>query len=73
MPEVDGYQATKAIRTLELNRNLPHLPIVALTAHALEDVRRQCLDAGMDGFLTKPINTRYLIRLLEQMTRDSLA
>lgn len=69
MPHLDGYQATEAIRAYERSHNLPRLPIVALTAHALEDVRRHCLDAGMDDFLTKPINTRYLERVLALTTR----
>lgn len=69
MPHMDGYQATEAIRAFEKSQNLPRLPIVALTAHALEDVRRRCLAAGMDDFLTKPINTRNLQRMLAQLTR----
>lgn len=71
MPHMDGYQATEAIRAFEKSHNLPRLPIVALTAHALEDVRRRCIAAGMDDFLTKPINTRSLERMLAQLTRDS--
>jgi CheY-like chemotaxis protein len=55
MPEMDGYQATAAIRNLERNRG-GRIPIVALTAHAHPDDERKCLDAGMDGYLTKPID-----------------
>jgi CheY-like chemotaxis protein/anti-sigma regulatory factor (Ser/Thr protein kinase) len=72
MPHMDGYEATEAIRQFEEEHHLPHLPIVALTAHALEDVRRRCIDVGMDDFLTKPINTRLLVRVLDRMARERL-
>ena len=54
MPEMDGYAATRAIRALEEQGMLRHIPIVALTAHATEADRQRCLEAGMDSFLTKP-------------------
>ncbi len=56
MPGMDGVEATTAIRAAERENNRPRTPIVALTADALEDGRRACLDAGMDGFLTKPVD-----------------
>jgi PAS domain S-box-containing protein len=55
MPVLDGYQATRQIRRWETEHARPHLTIVALTASAFEDDRQNCLDAGMDDFLTKPI------------------
>lgn len=64
MPEVDGYQATREIRAFESAGGHPRVPIIALTAHALEEVRGRCLQAGMDDFLTKPVNTRQLVRVL---------
>jgi len=64
MPEVDGYQATRLIREYERKHQMVRLPIVALTAHALEEVRQRCLDAGMDDFLTKPVSTRQLEKVL---------
>lgn len=70
MPHMDGYEATEAVRAYEKSHNLPRLPIVALTAHALEDVRRRCIESGMDDFLTKPINTRHLERILVQLTHE---
>lgn len=66
MPEMDGYQATRLIRDYEQKHQLPRLPIVALTAHALEEVRHRCLDAGMDDFLTKPVSTRQLEKVLSR-------
>ena len=55
MPGMDGIEATKAIRAAELAAGRAPLPIVALTADALETGKRACIDAGMDGFLTKPV------------------
>lgn len=64
MPEMDGYRATRLIRDYERQHQLARLPIIALTAHALEEVRQRCLDAGMDDFLTKPVSTRQLEKML---------
>ncbi len=60
MPEMDGFQATRKIRQLEAEGGLPVVPIIALTAHAIKERLDQCLDAGMDGHLTKPISGRAL-------------
>lgn len=57
MPELDGLEATKKIRALEVNTN-NHLPIVALTAGALKEEKEKCLAAGMDEFLTKPLESK---------------
>ena len=61
MPEMDGYQATEAIRT---RLGLQDLPVIAMTAHALEAERRQCLDAGMNDHIPKPVDPDHLIRRL---------
>ncbi|MCA9726721.1 MAG: response regulator, partial [Candidatus Eisenbacteria bacterium] len=66
MPEFDGLQATRAIRTLE-ERFGGHVPIVALTASAMESDRRKCLEAGMDDYLSKPIRSEDLIAKIGQM------
>ena len=67
MPVMDGYAATEEIRRREGAER--HTPIVALTAHAQEDNRRQCLEIGMDGFVTKPMNGQ----ALEDVIRTWLA
>ncbi|WP_371194687.1 ATP-binding protein [Glaciecola sp. SC05] len=66
MPVMDGYEATKAIRTLEEQTNRPHCPVVSLTAHALNGDKEKCLSAGMDVYLTKPIDRNALYFTLNQ-------
>jgi two-component system, sensor histidine kinase and response regulator len=68
MPEMDGFAATAAIREREKTTG-HHLPIVALTAHAMEGDRERFLDAGMDGYLSKPIHVQELEEMLAGFTR----
>ncbi len=63
MPEMDGLEATRTIRREELRREV-RVPIVALTAHALSSDQDRCRDAGMDAYLTKPVQIEALERLL---------
>lgn len=60
MPVLDGYDATKEIRRREQAKNKPRTPIIALTAHALQEHLQQSLMAGMDDFLTKPLRLQTL-------------
>ena len=66
MPEMDGYEATRKIRADEQKRGLGHLPVIALTAHALSGDREKCLEAGMDDFLGKPFQVSDLEMMLER-------
>jgi len=66
MPVLDGFEATRRIRLWEGGRDTRRMPIIALTAHAFEEDRQHCSDAGMDGFLTKPISYRKLVATLEK-------
>ncbi len=54
MPEMDGFSATLAIRQIEKNKGLNQTPIIALTAHVEESIKRKCLESGMNDFLSKP-------------------
>ncbi len=66
MPEMDGLEATAAIRAGEQEAGR-RLPILALTAHALNGDRERCLAAGMDGYLAKPIQTAQLLHALAEV------
>jgi CheY-like chemotaxis protein len=65
MPLLDGLQVTRAIRVKEQKQG-GHIPIIALTAHSTREDRAQCLQAGMDGFLTKPVASADLFALIEE-------
>jgi two-component system sensor histidine kinase/response regulator len=71
MPEVGGFEATKAIREREKNRG-EHIPIIALTAHAMTGDRERCLDSGMDEYLSKPIQPAQLFEAIEKVTAGLL-
>lgn len=66
MPRRNGFSATRAIRQHEATVG-GHVPIIALTAHALKGDREKCLDAGMDAYLSKPIHANELIDLVESI------
>lgn len=65
MPEMNGHEATAAIRRLEEETGT-HVPIVGVTAHALKGDRERCLEAGMDDYLSKPISPRALLEKVER-------
>ena len=69
MPEMDGYEATAAIREQEQNTGI-HTPIIALTAHAMKGDREKCLDAGMDGYITKPIKSKILLAEIKRVMSE---
>jgi len=65
MPEMDGYEATRRIHAIA-----PGLPVIGLTAHAMQEAREQCLAAGMVAHVTKPINVNDLVEVLLQQLSD---
>jgi PAS domain S-box-containing protein len=69
MPEMNGYEATRRIR-IEEQLSGRHVPIIAITAHAMPGAREECLHHGMDGYLSKPISTRELWQALETLQGD---
>jgi CheY-like chemotaxis protein len=65
---LDGLRATKMIREAEQSRGKGRTPIIALTAHAITGYREQCVEAGMDDYLTKPIAEAELVRKILEST-----
>lgn len=63
MPTMDGYTATKLLRQQPVYAKLP---VIALTAHATEEFRRECLEAGMNDFLAKPFDARSLLSKVQE-------
>lgn len=72
MPVMDGFEATRQIRALEQQKNLTPVPIVALTAHALDHIKQECFAAGMDGHLSKPFDVAQLDKILQQFSSIQL-
>ncbi|MBL4620973.1 MAG: response regulator [Immundisolibacteraceae bacterium] len=66
MPVMDGYEATSTIRCPESGVLDPEVPIIALTANAMSDDRQHCIDAGMNDYITKPIDPSTLLKRLER-------
>ena len=66
MPELDGLQTTRRIREMEQSFTKPRIPIIAMTAHAMASDRDNCLQAGMDDYVSKPINPQTLLTALQR-------
>lgn len=66
MPVMDGLEATRAIRSWEESAG-GHATIIAMTAYAMKGDRERCLEAGMDGYVSKPIDSKELFRLIDEL------
>lgn len=66
MPKLDGYDTTRRLRLREIGGQ--HVPVIAITAHAMEGERQKCLEAGMDDYLSKPFTQDQLAAVLERWT-----
>ena len=71
MPDMDGFEVTRAIRRREQTSGV-HLPIIAMTAHAMQGDRELCLTAGMDGYISKPINRNDLFAAVRSASRKGV-
>jgi CheY-like chemotaxis protein len=72
MPEMGGFEATGVIRARESAYG-GHIPIVAMTAHAMKGDRERCVEAGMDDYMSKPIDGRRLIALIDDIAQRAAA
>jgi two-component system sensor histidine kinase/response regulator len=72
MPDMGGLEATQRIREFEKSRGT-HIPIVAMTAHAIKGDREQCLEAGMDDYVSKPIDPKALFEAIEAISAKQAA
>lgn len=73
MPEMDGFSATVAIRKIEKDKGLTQTPIIALTAHVEEDIKRRCLDSGMNAFISKPFLFEDLETMVNKVRREEFS
>jgi len=71
MPEMDGYSATRIIREREVHTGA-HIPIIAMTAHAMTGDRERCLQAGMDDYVSKPVKSEVLLEVLQKWASPAL-
>ena len=68
MPRLNGFEATAAIRAQERSRG-GHIPIIAMTAHALKEDKDRCVEAGMDAYISKPVDFNVCLQLIEEILK----
>jgi CheY-like chemotaxis protein len=66
MPEMNGFDATKIIRDAQSKILDHHVPIIAMTAHAMKGDRERCIDAGMNDYISKPIQPQEMLKTIEK-------
>jgi len=72
MPEMDGFEATRAVRQKESAASSPSIPIIAMTASAMQADREKCLQAGMSDFIAKPVQQGELAEMLARWLAISI-
>ena len=72
MPNMDGCEATEVIRKRERKKGM-HIPIIAMTAHAMKGDRERCLQAGMDDYVSKPLKSDQLLETIDRVVRGNMA
>ncbi len=70
MPELDGLETTRIIRSSKKYEEVKRIPIIALTAYAMAGDREKCMEAGMDYYLSKPVDVKALVKILKTLNRD---
>ena len=70
MPVMDGFEASQAIRAREDEQQHERIPIIALTAHAIDGYRETCLEYGMDDYMTKPVRRKNLLGIVAHWLRS---
>jgi CheY-like chemotaxis protein len=73
MPKMDGYEATMCIRDARYKALNPNTPIIAMTANAMKGDKEKCIDAGMNDYLSKPIDAKRLDAMLKKWMRKKVA
>ncbi|MDE1151613.1 MAG: ATP-binding protein [Micavibrio sp.] len=73
MPEMDGFETVENIRRLEAARGLGRIPVIAMTAHAMTGDRERCIAAGMDDYISKPVNPNKLTEVLNRWVQRKAA
>ncbi len=71
MPEMDGYEATELIRGGELGNVTGNIPIIAVTADAMQETRQRVLDLGMNDYMTKPVKRGLLLQKIKNCSEES--
>lgn len=72
MPVMDGLEATRRIRQYEMEKRLVRTPIIATTAHALDESRRKCSEVGMDDFMAKPLRKSALDEMVKRWITEAV-
>ena len=72
MPEMDGYEATAAVRNPHSKVLNHHVPIIAMTANAMREDRDNCLEAGMDDYMSKPVKKDIVSKMLEKWLAETV-